>query len=74
MSASDNMLLVGFSTGLMCMIDLRNGWIIESWKTYDNEIMQVTIQFQNKIIKSNKKTKKFNQYLKCIILVEIYSK
>ena len=74
MSASDNMLLVGFSTGLMCMIDLRNGWIIESWKTYDNEIMQVTIQFQNKIIKSNKKAKKFNQYLKFIILVEIYSK
>lgn len=42
-STSDNLLLVGFSTGLMCLLDMRTGWIQESCKTLDNEILQVRI-------------------------------
>ena len=40
-STTDNLLLVGFSTGLMCLMDMRNGWIQESFKNLDNEILQL---------------------------------
>jgi hypothetical protein len=41
MASSDNLLLIGFSTGLMYLIDMRTGWIQESCKNLDNEILQV---------------------------------
>ncbi len=35
-----NQILCGFSTGLMCVLDMRNGWIVDTWKNHDNEILQ----------------------------------
>ncbi len=34
-------MLVGFSTGLICVVDMRNGWIVGTWKNHDNEILQM---------------------------------
>jgi len=39
-SACDNNLLVFFSTGLICLLDIRTGWLIESFKNHDNELIQ----------------------------------
>jgi hypothetical protein len=50
------MLTVGFSTGLICLLDMRTGWIQEGWKTCDSEILQVSfLSFLFLINKSNKK-------------------
>ena len=38
-----NLLLAGFSTGLICVIDMRNGWIVDTWKNHDNEILQLKV-------------------------------
>ncbi|CAF0855447.1 unnamed protein product [Brachionus calyciflorus] len=49
-SASDNLLLVGFSTGLMSLLDMRTGWIQESCKALDNEILQLKFFTSDKFI------------------------
>lgn len=40
MSSNEHQLLVSFSTGIMCLVDMRTGWIIETYKSHDNEIVQ----------------------------------
>lgn len=42
-STSNHLLLIGFTSGLVCVIDIRNGWIVDTWKNHDNEILQMKI-------------------------------
>lgn len=49
-STTDNLLLVGFSTGLMSLIDMRTGWIQESCKSLDNEILQLKFYSNDKFL------------------------
>lgn len=42
-TTGNNLLIVGFSTGLVCVLDMRNGWIVDTWKNHDNEILQMKI-------------------------------
>ena len=39
-ASQNNLLLVGFNTGLMCVLDMRNGWIVDTWKKHDSELLQ----------------------------------
>lgn len=49
-TANDYHLLVSFSTGLTCLIDMRTGWIIEMFKSHDNEIIQTKFLASNQFV------------------------
>lgn len=50
MSAFENQLLICFSTGLMCLMDMRTGWIIETFKNHDNEIINAKFFSSNHFV------------------------
>ena len=39
---------VGYSTGVVSMIDARTGMLMASWKAHEGEILQVCVDFGNK--------------------------
>lgn len=40
-TASENTLLAGYSNGLMCLLDIRTGWLQDSFRPHESEILQV---------------------------------
>jgi hypothetical protein len=42
-TANDNTLLAAYSNGLMCLLDIRTGWLQDSFRPHESEILQVEL-------------------------------
>ena len=45
-SPDGNWIAVGFSSGVLSILDARSGILTASWKAHDGEILQVSKQFK----------------------------
>jgi hypothetical protein len=41
-TANDNTLLAAYSNGLMCLLEIRIGWLQDSFRPHESDILQVS--------------------------------
>ena len=44
-SPDNNWIAIGFSSGLMSLLDQRTGYLMATWKGHEGEILQVRVDF-----------------------------